>query len=107
MHAIAAKPHYRAQILHFGRRDVDDLADIQERPELKGVHLIRLVRALVALLAFAAPATAAPKIEITGPEETVYSWTGQRCEDEDIADLPTRAFRAADGTVNVPLAMGW
>jgi hypothetical protein len=36
-----------------------------------------------------------------GPPEMVFDWTTERCEDLDIPDLPARAFRDADGNVQV------
>ena len=39
--------------------------------------------------------------EISGPEEVVYDWTIDRCEDLDIPDLPARAFRDQDGQVQL------
>jgi hypothetical protein len=38
---------------------------------------------------------------IEGPEETVFSWARDRCADEDIPDLPARAFRDASGRVQL------
>jgi hypothetical protein len=51
-------------------------------------------------LAFAASVT------ITGPEEMVYTYATDKCADGDISDLPVRAFRAADGTVNLIISDG-
>lgn len=36
-------------------------------------------------------------VKILGPEEIVFNWTTDRCDMEDIPDLPARAFRDADG----------
>lgn len=36
---------------------------------------------------------------ITGPVETVYDWSTDRCAPDDIPDMPSRAFRNADGQV--------
>lgn len=38
-------------------------------------------------------------IVITGEEETVFDWTTDRCFDEDIPDLPARAWRDSTGQV--------
>lgn len=38
-----------------------------------------------------------PTLKITGEEEVVFDWTTDRCEDQNIPDLPARAFRDADG----------
>ena len=32
-------------------------------------------------------------VKIIGAAETVFDWTTDRCESEDIPDLPARAFR--------------
>lgn len=42
-----------------------------------------------------------PVLALVGATETVWDWTTQRCADEDIPDLPVRAFRDADGRVNL------
>lgn len=38
---------------------------------------------------------------VTGPQEIVFDWSSDRCDDLDIPDLPARAFRDADGTVQL------
>lgn len=38
-----------------------------------------------------------PTVRQAGPEETVFDWTTQRCENNDIPDLPARAFRDWQG----------
>lgn len=43
----------------------------------------------------------APVVEVTGPEELVWDWTNDRCEDENIPDIASRAFRDAEGQVNL------
>jgi hypothetical protein len=40
-------------------------------------------------------------VNILGPEEIVFDWTTDRCETEDIPDLPARAFRDADDKVQL------
>lgn len=45
-----------------------------------------------------------PNLVVTGPEEVVFDWTTDRCENENIPDLAVRAFRDADGQVNLLLA---
>jgi hypothetical protein len=42
-----------------------------------------------------------PRITVTGPEEILFDWSSDRCEDLDIPDLPARAFRDADGNVQL------
>lgn len=41
------------------------------------------------------------QVRIVGPEEIVFDWTTQRCENEDIPDLAARAFRDITGTVQL------
>ncbi|MEM9999932.1 MAG: hypothetical protein AAF940_03530 [Pseudomonadota bacterium] len=43
-------------------------------------------------------------IEVTGPLETVFDWTTDRCDDAQMPDLPVRAFRDADGQINLILS---
>jgi hypothetical protein len=45
-----------------------------------------------------------PFIEVTGPPEMVFDWTTDRCYDAQIPDLPVRAFRDAEGQVNLILS---
>jgi hypothetical protein len=40
-------------------------------------------------------------IRVSGEEETVFDWTTDRCETEDIPDLPARAFRDAQGNIQL------
>ncbi len=40
-------------------------------------------------------------IKATGSAQVVFDWTTDRCEDLDIPDLPARAFRGADGRVQL------
>jgi len=42
-----------------------------------------------------------PVIAAVGKEEVVFDWTTDRCEPENLPDLPTRAFRDAEGQVNM------
>ncbi|MBL4628185.1 MAG: hypothetical protein JKY00_09135 [Roseicyclus sp.] len=42
-------------------------------------------------------------VQISGPAEVVFDWTVDRCADHHFADLPVRAFRGADGAVNLIL----
>jgi hypothetical protein len=41
------------------------------------------------------------RIVVTGPEEIVFDWTTDRCENEHIPDIAPRAFRDADGMVQL------
>ncbi len=59
----------------------------------------------------APPTTAAPivstvpttqsRVVIAGPEEMVFDWSADRCEDEHIPDISARAVRNADGLVQL------
>jgi len=40
-------------------------------------------------------------VRVIGPEEIVFDWTTDRCEERDVPDLPARAFRDADGKVQL------
>ncbi len=42
-----------------------------------------------------------PTLKVVGKEEIVFDWSINRCEDMDIPDLPARAFRDAQGRVQV------
>ncbi len=46
------------------------------------------------------PSTLEP-VRIEGPEETVFSWARDRCSENDIPDLPARAFRDVSGRVQL------
>lgn len=39
--------------------------------------------------------------EVSGPEEVVFDWSTDRCEELDIPDLPARAFRDQNGQVHL------
>jgi hypothetical protein len=43
-------------------------------------------------------------LKITGGEEVVFDWTTDRCEDQNFPDLPARAFRGADGQVQLTIS---
>jgi hypothetical protein len=45
-----------------------------------------------------------PSIKVTGDEEVVYDWTNDRCEGPNVPDLASRAFRGADGQVQLILS---
>jgi hypothetical protein len=42
-----------------------------------------------------------PILKIIGEEEVVFDWMADKCEDENIPDLPVRAFRDAGGQVQL------
>ena len=48
----------------------------------------------------AIPAT----LTVTGPEEVVFDWTTDRCEEWNIPDLPARAYRDSTGQVHLTIA---
>ena len=41
------------------------------------------------------------KLVVAGPEEVAFDWTTDRCEPEHIPDIAARAFRDADGNVQL------
>jgi hypothetical protein len=42
-----------------------------------------------------------PQLVVVGQTETVFDWSTDRCDDEDVPDLGARAFRGADGRVTL------
>ena len=42
-----------------------------------------------------------PNVKQVGPEQTVFDWSTQRCAPDHIPDAPARAFRDADGQVQL------
>ncbi|MEO1056186.1 MAG: hypothetical protein AAFY28_04650 [Actinomycetota bacterium] len=52
----------------------------------------------------ATPELAPVVVEVVGPEEVVFDYSEQACGDYQRPDLPARAFRSADGTVNVVMS---
>lgn len=42
-----------------------------------------------------------PPVTITGPEKTVFDWSKDACSIHDYPDLPTRAYRDANGQVQL------
>ncbi len=42
-----------------------------------------------------------PQITVTGPEQVVFDWTTDQCEPEHIPDIAARAFRDAEGQVQL------
>lgn len=51
--------------------------------------------------AFPANPFPSPTLATVGPLEVVFNWSVDRCEDLDIPDLPARAFRDAQGNVQL------
>lgn len=48
-----------------------------------------------------APVRETVEVVVTGPEEMVFDWSEDNCEPENIPDIASRAFRDADGQVNL------
>lgn len=45
-----------------------------------------------------------PVLRITGEEEVIFDWTTDRCEANNVIDLPARAYRDADGQTQLILS---
>ncbi len=45
-----------------------------------------------------------PSVRIVGEEEIVFDWTTDRCADDMLPDLPVRAFRDAQGSIQLNLS---
>ena len=68
---------------------------------------VLLSAALLVLFLLPAPAGAyefGPTVRQLGPEETVFDWTTQRCDDNNVPDSPARAFKNSSGQVNLSLS---
>jgi hypothetical protein len=57
--------------------------------------------ALLAGLIIVSDVREGPGVEITGPEEVVFDWSQDACGPDDIPDIPARAFRDAQGRVQL------
>ncbi len=44
------------------------------------------------------------RLVVTGPEEVVWDWTTDRCEEAHIPDIAPRLFRNADGEINLTVS---
>ncbi len=64
---------------------------------------IAIVATLTMVIA-ACGVSAEPSATVTGPAEVVFRWSSQACEPDDYPDLPVRAFRDAEGQVQITLA---
>ena len=42
-----------------------------------------------------------PTVRQIAPETVPFDWSAQKCTNDDIPDQPARAFREANGTINV------
>ena len=63
---------------------------------LQAILLLCLISAITAY-----GATPSGEVKIIGPEEIVFDWTRDRCDMADIPDAPARAFRDADGKIQL------
>ena len=63
--------------------------------------LLGLVLAMLALPSSASSYTFGPTVSGNGPEETMYDWSVQRCENNNIPDAPAHAIRDSWGRVQV------
>jgi hypothetical protein len=71
-------------------------------PQVRHSHIVALAAALAAVIA--APAAQAytfgePSVRQFGPEVQVYDWSTQKCNNDDIPDQATRAFRDVNDQV--------
>lgn len=67
--------------------------------ETSNVQILLLSCLVAAVTAYGAVPSG--EVEIVGPEEIVFDWTTDRCNMLDVPDLPARAFRDADGKVQL------
>ena len=73
------------------------------RRRLAGVAcaVAAVVRIILGWTTAALAADPAVIMAVSGPEEIVYSWQKDRCDDRFIPDAPSRAFRDATGLVHL------
>ncbi|MGB7342034.1 MAG: hypothetical protein WBC91_24275 [Phototrophicaceae bacterium] len=64
-------------------------------------HLAVLFFTLIFITIPIVSQNSAPILSIIGEEEIVFDWTTDRCEDNDIPDLPARAFQDNNGNVQL------
>jgi hypothetical protein len=81
------------------------VGSINARPARLACALAVVGGVAMALL-LVAPAVGAytfgePGVRAIGPEVTLFDWTTQKCNNDDIPDQPTRAFRDVNGQVVV------
>ena len=81
------------------------MGSISARPARLACALAVVGGVAMALL-LRAPAVGAytfgePGVRAIGPEVTLFDWTTQKCNNDDIPDQPTRAFRDVNGQVVV------
>jgi hypothetical protein len=69
--------------------------------------LFALVLAMAALFLWPVDGrgyTFGPNVQQIGPQQTVFDWTTQRCDDEHVPDSPARAFKDSSGRVQLTMA---
>jgi hypothetical protein len=59
------------------------------------------VSAILAALIIVSDVREDPEVEVTGSEQVVFDWSQDACEPADIPDIPARAFRDAQGRVQL------
>jgi len=57
-----------------------------------------------AIFSTATPTSSVPSIRLVGEPEAVYRWESDRCADDMLPDLPTRAIRGANGGVQLTIS---
>jgi hypothetical protein len=71
----------------------------------QGLCLDKMLQSVLLLCLIAAVATygetPSGEVKIIGQEEIVFDWTRDRCDMADIPDAPARAFRDADGKIQL------
>jgi hypothetical protein len=69
----------------------------------RGAVLVVVVWALAALAlpSFAPAFTWAPNVQPTGPSETIFDWSTQRCQSNNIPDAPAHAIRDARNRIQI------
>lgn len=67
----------------------------------KGFPVLSLIAALFFVGSPAAETQSQSGVRIISSEEIVFDWTTDRCDEQDIPDAPARAFRDAEGNVQL------
>ena len=82
--------------------EVEIIGDVEEEPETEPNTTPLLEESdLNSDMIAGSPIIIPGHANILGSEEIVFDWTTDRCEDSDIPDTPARAFRDADGNVQL------
>ncbi len=63
--------------------------------------VVLVLAAILAGLVVLSELRKAETVEVTGPEEIVFDWSQSACEPADIPDMPVRAFRDAQGSIQL------